>query len=29
MCQDVEATRRELEARGVEFVEPVTDEGTG
>jgi catechol 2,3-dioxygenase-like lactoylglutathione lyase family enzyme len=23
MCRDVEATRRELEARGVEFVEPI------
>jgi catechol 2,3-dioxygenase-like lactoylglutathione lyase family enzyme len=29
MCRDVEATRRELEARGVEFVEPVTDRGYG
>ena len=29
MCRDVQATRRELEARGVEFVEPVTDEGYG
>ena len=27
MCEDVEATRRELEEKGVEFVEPVTDEG--
>jgi catechol 2,3-dioxygenase-like lactoylglutathione lyase family enzyme len=29
MCGDVEATRRELEAKGVEFVEPVVDEGFG
>lgn len=29
MCTDVEATRRDLEARGVEFVEPITDEGYG
>jgi catechol 2,3-dioxygenase-like lactoylglutathione lyase family enzyme len=29
MCKDVEAARGELEARGVEFVEPVTDEGWG
>ncbi len=29
MCTDVEAARRELEAKGVEFVEPVTDEGWG
>jgi catechol 2,3-dioxygenase-like lactoylglutathione lyase family enzyme len=29
MCTDVEATRRELEARGVEFVEPVADRGYG
>jgi catechol 2,3-dioxygenase-like lactoylglutathione lyase family enzyme len=29
MCTDVEATRRELEARGVRFVAPVTDEGWG
>lgn len=29
MCKDVEAIRRELEARGVEFVAPVTDEGYG
>jgi catechol 2,3-dioxygenase-like lactoylglutathione lyase family enzyme len=28
MCRDVEATRRELEARGAEFG-PVTDEGWG
>jgi catechol 2,3-dioxygenase-like lactoylglutathione lyase family enzyme len=29
MCQDVEATRAELESRGVEFVAPVSDEGFG
>jgi catechol 2,3-dioxygenase-like lactoylglutathione lyase family enzyme len=29
MCRDVEATRRELEARGVEFVAPVTDQRYG
>jgi catechol 2,3-dioxygenase-like lactoylglutathione lyase family enzyme len=29
MCRDVEVTRRELEAKGVEFVEPVTDRGYG
>jgi catechol 2,3-dioxygenase-like lactoylglutathione lyase family enzyme len=29
MCKDVEATRRDLEAKGVEFVEPVTDQGYG
>ena len=29
MCRDVAATRRELEARGVEFVAPVTDQGYG
>jgi catechol 2,3-dioxygenase-like lactoylglutathione lyase family enzyme len=29
MCKDIEATRRELEANGVEFVEPVSDEGWG
>jgi catechol 2,3-dioxygenase-like lactoylglutathione lyase family enzyme len=29
MCRDVEATRRELEAKGVEFVAPVTDRGWG
>jgi catechol 2,3-dioxygenase-like lactoylglutathione lyase family enzyme len=29
MCQDVHATRRELETRGAEFTEPVTDEGYG
>ena len=29
MCRDVEVTKRELEAKGVEFVEPVTDRGYG
>jgi catechol 2,3-dioxygenase-like lactoylglutathione lyase family enzyme len=29
MCRDVHATRSELEARGAEFVDPVTDEGWG
>ncbi|MBA2536842.1 MAG: VOC family protein [Actinobacteria bacterium] len=29
MCEDVEATRRELEDKGVEFVEPVEDERWG
>jgi catechol 2,3-dioxygenase-like lactoylglutathione lyase family enzyme len=29
MCRNVEATRRELEAKGVEFVEPITDAGYG
>jgi catechol 2,3-dioxygenase-like lactoylglutathione lyase family enzyme len=29
MCKDVAAARRELEAKGVDFVEPVTDEGWG
>ncbi|MBD0291679.1 MAG: extradiol dioxygenase [Thermoleophilia bacterium] len=29
MCHDVVAARGELEARGVEFVEPITDEGWG
>lgn len=29
MCRDVETTRRELEAKGVEFVAPVTDQGYG
>jgi catechol 2,3-dioxygenase-like lactoylglutathione lyase family enzyme len=29
MCHDVESTRRDLEAKGVEFVEPVSDEGYG
>ena len=29
MCRDIEARRRELEGKGVEFVAPVTDEGFG
>jgi catechol 2,3-dioxygenase-like lactoylglutathione lyase family enzyme len=29
MCKDLAATREELEAKGVEFVEPITDEGWG
>jgi predicted enzyme related to lactoylglutathione lyase len=29
MCDDVEATVRELEARGAEFASPVTEEGFG
>lgn len=29
MCDDLERTMTELEAKGVEFVEPVTDEGFG
>ncbi len=29
MCKDVQATRRELEAKGVDFVEPIEDEGWG
>jgi catechol 2,3-dioxygenase-like lactoylglutathione lyase family enzyme len=29
MCENIEETRRDLEAKGVEFVEPVTDEGWG
>jgi catechol 2,3-dioxygenase-like lactoylglutathione lyase family enzyme len=29
MCKDIEAARGELEAKGVEFVDPVTDEGWG
>jgi catechol 2,3-dioxygenase-like lactoylglutathione lyase family enzyme len=29
MCTDVESTRRELEDRGVEFVQPVSDQGYG
>ncbi len=29
MCRDLEATMRELEARGAEFAGPVTDEGWG
>ena len=29
MCRDVVGVRRELEAKGVEFVGPVVDEGYG
>ncbi|TWP52686.1 extradiol dioxygenase [Lentzea tibetensis] len=29
MCKDVHATRAELQTKGVEFVEPVTDQGWG
>jgi catechol 2,3-dioxygenase-like lactoylglutathione lyase family enzyme len=29
MCRDLEATRRELEAKGVAFVQPVIDAGWG
>ena len=29
MCKDLEATRRGLEAKGVAFAEPVSDEGWG
>jgi catechol 2,3-dioxygenase-like lactoylglutathione lyase family enzyme len=29
MCDDVEATRGELEAKGVEFTAPVSDQGFG
>ena len=29
MCDDVETTRAELAARGVEFIEPVSDQGWG
>jgi catechol 2,3-dioxygenase-like lactoylglutathione lyase family enzyme len=29
MCDDVHATRRELERRGVEFARPIEDEGFG
>lgn len=29
MCDDVERTMAELEAKGVEFVAPITDEGYG
>jgi len=29
MCHDIEATRAELEAKGVEFTTPVEDEGYG
>ncbi|MBO0705323.1 MAG: VOC family protein [Candidatus Dormibacteraeota bacterium] len=29
MCHDLASTRRELEAKGVEFVEPIQDQGYG
>lgn len=29
MCHDVEATRKELEAKGVEFTSPIEDQGFG
>lgn len=29
MCDDIEATREQLEAKGVEFTGPVSDEGWG
>ena len=29
MCHDIEQTVRELEAKGVEFVSPIEDEGWG
>jgi catechol 2,3-dioxygenase-like lactoylglutathione lyase family enzyme len=29
MCANVEATRRELEAKGAEFVQPIQDQGYG
>jgi catechol 2,3-dioxygenase-like lactoylglutathione lyase family enzyme len=29
MCQDIEETRRELEAKGVEFTSPIEDQGFG
>jgi catechol 2,3-dioxygenase-like lactoylglutathione lyase family enzyme len=29
MCDDIEATRAELEAKGATFTEPVTDQGFG
>ncbi|MCP3818242.1 VOC family protein [Streptomyces sp. A3M-1-3] len=29
MCDDVKATREELSAKGVEFTQPVSDEGWG
>jgi catechol 2,3-dioxygenase-like lactoylglutathione lyase family enzyme len=29
MCRDLEATTRELEGKGVEFVSPIADEGWG
>ena len=29
MCTDIEATRAQLEAKGVEFTQPVSDQGWG
>ena len=29
MCDDIERTVEELKAKGVEFVDPITDEGFG
>ena len=29
MCDDIEATREELSSKGVEFTQPVSDEGWG
>lgn len=29
MCDDVQATVKELKARGVEFIRPISDEGFG
>ena len=29
MCTDIEATRKHLEAKGVEFTQPVSDQGWG
>jgi hypothetical protein len=29
MCDDITATRTELEAKGIEFTEPITDAGWG
>ena len=29
MCDDIEATRQELSSKGVEFTQPVSDEGWG
>ncbi len=29
MCDDIEATREELASKGVEFTQPVSDEGWG
>jgi len=29
MCHDIEETRRELEAKGVEFTSPIEDQGFG